>query len=98
VEAICGVLLITGPFTRAGNLVAAAMLGIFIMAVGIALARDLDIECGCFNTTEGRRIGVKLLVEDLALLAMCVWSFLYDSGQWSLDRYVCHRKRFLFTP
>lgn len=88
VEALCGLLLITGPFTRSGALIAAAMLGMFVVAIVLALARGLDIECGCFDTTEGRRIGLKLLAEDLVLLAMCVWSFLFDSGKWSLDRFV----------
>jgi len=91
VEAICGLLLITGPFTRSAALIVAAMLGVFVVAIVLALARDLDIECGCFDTTEGRRIGLKLLAEDLVLLAMCVWSFLFDSGKWSLDRFVRSR-------
>jgi hypothetical protein len=47
----------------------------FLVAVGVALARGIDIEnCGCFTVHgEGRRAGLKLLLGDSAMLAAAVW-------------------------
>jgi hypothetical protein len=46
------------------------LLVVFLIAVSITLVRGLDISCGCFNTNAGRRVGMKLLGEDLLLLGM----------------------------
>ena len=70
VEVLCGLLLIFGQWVRSAALLSAAMLAVFVAAVSISLLRGLDISCGCFNTGGGRKIGTKLLVEDLLLLAM----------------------------
>lgn len=69
VECLLGLLLLSGQWVRSAALVAAFLLAVFVVAVSIALARGLDINCGCFNTGEGRRIGIRLLAEDLLLLA-----------------------------
>jgi hypothetical protein len=39
-----------------------------VVAVSITLARGLDIACGCLDADAGRKVGMKLLVEDLLLL------------------------------
>ncbi len=68
VECVCGLLLLAGQWVRSAALVSAFLLGVFMVAVSITLARGLDISCGCFNTNEGRKIGLELLGEDLLLL------------------------------
>jgi uncharacterized membrane protein YphA (DoxX/SURF4 family) len=68
VECLCGLLLLFGQWVRSAALVSAFLLCVFIVAVSITLVRGLDIECGCFNTQGGRRVGLKLLAEDILLL------------------------------
>ncbi len=70
VEVACGLLLLSGQWVRSAALLSAFLLVVFIIAVCVALVRGLDINCGCFNTDGGRKIGLKLLAEDLLLLAM----------------------------
>lgn len=73
VEALAGVLLIAGIWVRAGALVLSVLLGVFLIAIAAALARGLDITCGCFSVSaEGARIAWDLLVRDVALLAVGV--------------------------
>ncbi len=48
-EAICAVLLILGIWTRAAGAVAASMFLLFTGLVIAALARGLNIHCGCFG-------------------------------------------------
>ena len=68
VECVCGLLLLAGQWVRSAALVSAFLLGVLMVAVSITLASGLDISCWCFNTDEGRKIGLGLLVEDLLLL------------------------------
>ena len=68
VECVCGLLLLAGQWVRSAALVSAFLLGVFVIAVSITLARGLDIACGCLDADAGRKVGFKLLVEDLLLL------------------------------
>ena len=70
IEVLCGLLLIFGQWIRSAALVSGFLLVVFVIAVSITLVRGLDIHCGCFNTNAGRKVGMKLLGEDLLLLGM----------------------------
>ena len=72
VEALTGALLIVGVWRREAALTAGAMLVTFLIAVGYALSQGIDIaNCGCFSVSgEGRAAGVKLILQDLGLLAV----------------------------
>ena len=71
IEVLVGVLLMRGFWRREAALLTAAMLVVFIVAVSSTLVRGIDIEnCGCFTVSgTGRRAGLNLLLEDLAMLA-----------------------------
>jgi putative oxidoreductase len=70
VELLTGAALIVGMWRREASLIAATLLVVFIVAVGQALLRGIDIEnCGCFALdAAGRAAGIKLILEDLSLL------------------------------
>jgi uncharacterized membrane protein YphA (DoxX/SURF4 family) len=70
VELLAGMALIVGVWRREASVVAATLLVVFVLAVGQALVRGIDIEnCGCFALdSAGRAAGLKLILEDLALL------------------------------
>jgi uncharacterized membrane protein YphA (DoxX/SURF4 family) len=70
VEVLCGLLLISGQWIRSAALLSGFLLAVFVIAVSITLVRGLDIRCGCFNTNAGRKVGMKLLGEDLLFLGM----------------------------
>ena len=54
---------------------------VFIVAIATALARSLDISCGCLNTDGSHGVGLSLLVRDLVLLVLCLPPLLLrDSG------------------
>jgi putative oxidoreductase len=62
----------------AAELLITAMMVMFIIAVGAALIRGLDIECGCFSTTHPRKLSTILLLQDTGLFVLCILC-LYDS-------------------
>ncbi len=75
IELVMGLALIVGVLRREAAALAAALLLVFVAAVGSALHRGIDIEnCGCFAVTgEGRRAGYKLILSDLGLFAAAVF-------------------------
>jgi uncharacterized membrane protein YphA (DoxX/SURF4 family) len=73
IEVAAGLLLIFGIWSRASALVIGVMLIVFLLAIGQAVTRGLNISCGCFGTVEGRKVGLIALAQDVALLAMCAW-------------------------
>lgn len=73
-ELFAAVALLAAPPLRRGALaLIAAMTVVFIGAIGSAMLRGIDIDCGCFSTTgKGMRTGWAHLLLDFALLALCV--------------------------
>jgi len=47
------------------------LLVVFCGALASALARNLDISCGCFGTTDAHVPAVRRLTEDVLLLGLC---------------------------
>jgi len=76
IELVCGLLLLAGQWVRSAALVSAFLLGVFVVAVSITLARGLDINCGCLNAEAGRKVGLKLLMEDVLLIGAAVFLIL----------------------
>jgi putative oxidoreductase len=73
IEVVAGLLLILGVWKRASALLITLMLVAFIAAIGQAVARNLNIECGCFGTVGGRQVGLIAIAEDVAMLAAALW-------------------------
>ena len=73
VELVAGLLLILGIWVRANAALIAAMMIIFLIAIGQAWARGLNIHCGCFGTVDGSKVGLKKMLEDIVYLAIALW-------------------------
>jgi uncharacterized membrane protein YphA (DoxX/SURF4 family) len=72
IELVAGVAMIIGIGARSGAVVSAGMMIVFIVAIGQAVARGLDIDCGCFGTTDAAQVGVKRILEDFVFLAVAI--------------------------
>ncbi len=86
VEFFAGLFLILGFRTRASALIAGGMLGMFIVALSRAVARGLDIECGCFSSEGGSKAGLERIVEDIGLLILVSLPLVFGGPRWALDR------------
>jgi putative oxidoreductase len=73
IEVAAGLLLMCGIWRRASALVITVLMIVFLAAIGQALARGLDIRCGCFGTVEARKVGVLALWQDIVLFVMAAW-------------------------
>lgn len=79
-ELIIGVFLLIGFLVKESAFIGSIMLGIFIIAIIISLTRGLNIDCGCFGTIDGGKVGILKLVEDFFILLGFVWLTLNGSS------------------
>ena len=68
-ELCAGLLLILGLWTRASAVLALVLFSSFALAVASALARGLDVRCGCFGTDSASKVGAIALAIDLCGMA-----------------------------
>lgn len=87
VELAAGVLLLAGWRVRGGALLVAGMMTVFLAALVIALARGLDMSCGCFASQGAAEDPISLLTvaRDLGWLALAVFVLAYDRSLAGLD-------------
>jgi len=78
---------------RAGSVVIAGLMGLFVFVVAAALARGLDIECGCFGTADASRVGTTKLLENVGLTALALIASLRPA-----ERVAAAEKSQLSTP
>jgi len=72
IELITALALVFGVRARSGGAVAALLMALFTASVLIAMARGLDIECGCFGTADATRVGLLKVLENGAMLALAL--------------------------
>lgn len=86
IELTSGLLLLFGISVKENAFIISALLVIFIFAVGISIARDLNISCGCFGTSAGTKVGFTKIAENLLLLALGVLLVLFNSTLLSISK------------
>ena len=67
VELVAGMCLILGIRARGAGILATILMVVFLVAVGQAVGRGLDIECGCFGTADATKVGIQKLLENTVL-------------------------------
>lgn len=94
VELFAGVMLITGFRVRGAALAVAGMMVGFTVAIIIALAKGLDMSCGCFasQTTEEDPISYLTVLRDLGWLFLAVYISVFDRKVLGLDWLLQRRK------
>ena len=92
IELAAGLMLVLGLRTRAGALLVAGMMAVFTLAVAIALAKGIDISCGCF-ASKGDPISRKTLARDLSWLLLALYVLAVDRCPVGLDRLLSKSER-----
>lgn len=68
-EALVGLSLLNRVAHRGSALLAVLLNVVFLGAVGSAMARGLDVDCGCFTVAKSK-VGWELVARDVVLLGM----------------------------
>jgi putative oxidoreductase len=75
VELLAGLGLLLNVFPRGSALLVSLLMFVFAALVGIALARGLDISCGCFSQDPAAgKIGIQKVAENLAFFLLSLIS------------------------
>ncbi len=90
-EFLVGVFLIFGFLTEASALITTGMLVLFVVSIAAALLRHIDIDCGCFSTTQSVKVGMDLIYRDLALLIPALLILVRPSRFLALDSLLAKR-------
>ncbi len=94
VELAAGAMLLAGLRTRAAALLVVAMMTAFIAALLIALAKDLDMSCGCFASKGAvdDPISSLTVLRDLAWLGLGVLVLAADRGLLGMEWWLARRR------
>ncbi|MCX7929632.1 MAG: DoxX family membrane protein [Chlorobi bacterium] len=84
IELLVGVFLLVGVRLRANAILAVAMLAIFILAIGSAMARGLEINCGCSAHSE--TVGWGKIIEDALYLLLALRIVIKPDATLTLER------------
>jgi uncharacterized membrane protein YphA (DoxX/SURF4 family) len=90
VEFIAGVMLIVGFRTRAGAVLVTGMLIMFTIALALALAKGLDVACGCFasQAMEEDPISRMTLLRDFLWILLAVYILIFHRNGVGIDRMI----------
>ncbi len=88
IELAAGLMLVLGFRGRTGALLVAGMMAMFSVAVSIAVARGLDMSCGCFASQGANEdpISWRTIVRDVIWLSLAVYVVVFDRRPIGLDR------------
>jgi uncharacterized membrane protein YphA (DoxX/SURF4 family) len=88
VELATGIMLVIGLRTRVASLLAALMLATFTLAIAVAVAKGLDVACGCFASTGAVEdpISWRTIVRDTIWLLLALYVLWFDRQPLGLDR------------
>ena len=89
-EILVGVCLLLGLFTRVAAVVSGLLLLAFVIGIGSAWARGLQIECGCFGGGAGPTANATAaypwdIARDVGLLLLTGWLLVGERTPWAVD-------------
>lgn len=96
VELVAGIQLVVGYKTRAAAVLISGMMVMFIIAVAIALAKGLDMSCGCFASQAAQDadpISMLTVWRDTGWLVLSLYVFIFDGNPIGLDRLIARKKK-----
>jgi len=87
VELVCGVFLILGIAYRGSVILVGLMTVVFILAIASAIARGIDLDCGCFKAAKSSSESTwRSLLMDLGLIVLLLQLFFSRSKKWRCSR------------
>lgn len=94
VELAAGLMLLIAWRTRAAAILISAMMVMFAVAISIALAKGLDMSCGCFASQGALEdpISWRTILRDLGWLALGVYVLLFDRNPIGIDGWLGHKE------
>jgi len=78
-EAVCGIMLITGYMVKGSALIVNLLMLIFILALLISSSRGIDISCGCFSISSDKTGDVYMyVIRDIFVFLLSGWVLIHN--------------------
>lgn len=74
IEVVTGSLLLLGIFIKENATIIFYLLLVFTISIVSAVLRDLDIDCGCQGTFDGKKVGLLKIIENTSLMIVAFLS------------------------
>ena len=87
IELICGLFLMSGIRLRSSAMICGVLTIIFIIAIGSAMFRGLDINCGCFSEVKVY-VGWPKIIEDSFILIGLIQIYFFPRQRFTLEQIV----------
>jgi uncharacterized membrane protein YphA (DoxX/SURF4 family) len=84
-ELLTGIFLVAGVRVRSSAAIVAFLLAVFMVAMSIALFRELKIDCGCFGKDHATPVTWARVLEDAGLLVLALHLLAYPRSRFSLE-------------
>ncbi len=84
VEVLVGIFVLLGIRLQSAATFSGILMILFIISVGIAMAKGLDISCGC-SSSHNIKVGWQKIFENLGYLILCIYIFIFPNSKFSLD-------------
>ena len=92
IELVTGLSVLFGVLRTGGAVVASGLFAIFAALMASALARGLDISCGCFSQDPGvGTINGLRIIEDIGLLIASILIARSNNGSFSVEEYIARQ-------
>jgi len=99
IELVTGLCILFGVLRAGGAVVASGLFAIFAVLMISALARGLDISCGCFSQDPGvGTINGLRILENIGLLIASILIARSDNGSFSVEEYIARQASRKETP
>ncbi len=77
IELVVGILLIFDFYVKENAIIFSSLILIFTLMVFISILRGLNIDCGCFGTSDGQTVGIVKILENLGLLILGIYVYFF---------------------
>lgn len=99
IELVTGLCVLFGVLRTGGAVVASGLFAVFAALMASALARGLDISCGCFSQDPGvGTINAVRILENIGLLIASILIARSDNGSFSVEEYITRKVARKGTP
>lgn len=71
-ELVAGGLLLLGFYIKENSTIILSLLIVFTISVISAVLRNLDIDCGCQGTSDGQKVGMLKIIENVSLMIVAI--------------------------
>lgn len=95
IELATGIMIVVAWRTKAAALLIAGQMTVFIIAIIIALAKGLDMACGCFasQAMDEDPISIMTVFRDLWWLAIPIYVIIFDRNPLGVERLIHYLRR-----